>query len=96
MAIVPKAIYEFNTIPNKISTQFFTDMQKAILNFIWKNNKPRLAKEILNNKRISRGITIPDLKMYYIAIVIKPLGIDIETDGSMNRIELKNQWTFDL
>ena len=71
-------------------------MQKAFLNFIWKDNKPRLAKTILNNKRISGRITIPDLKVYYRAIVIKPHGIDIETDGSMNRIELKNQWTFDL
>ena len=71
-------------------------MQKAFLNFIWKDNKPRLAKTILNNKRISGRITIPDLKVYYRAIVIKPLGIDIETDGSINRIELKNQWTFDL
>ena len=50
-----------NEIPIKIPTQFFTDMERAILNFIWKNKKPRIAKTILYNKRISLGIEVAEV-----------------------------------
>ena len=42
MTILPKAIYRFSTILIKIPTHFFSSIQRAIINFIWKNKNSAL------------------------------------------------------
>ena len=71
MAILPKAICRFNAIPIKILEQFFTYLERIILNLIWKSKKSRITKIILYNKEISRDIPIHDIKLCYRAIVMK-------------------------
>ena len=62
MAILLKGIYRFNAIPIKIPSNFFTDLERTIIKFLWKNKIPRTAKTIINNKSASGDITLPDFK----------------------------------
>ena len=68
MTVLPKAIYRFSVSSIKLLKAFFTELKK---NYNLYENTKATNKTNLRKKNGARGITLPDFRLYYKAVVIK-------------------------
>ena len=73
MTILPKAIYIFNAIQIQCNSNYFWHFLQNQNNkkFEWRHKRPQIAKTILRKKNDTRGVRLPDFRLYYKATVIK-------------------------
>lgn len=63
--ILPELIYRFSKSPIKILAIFFVEINKLVLNFIWKNKGTTIAKTVLKKKDKVAEIILPGIKAHY-------------------------------
>ena len=63
VSILPKAIYRFNAIPIKLTTAFFRELEQIISQFVWKYEKPLIAKANRRKKNEAREIRLPEFRL---------------------------------
>ena len=69
--MLPKAIYTFNTVSIKIPMTYFTELEQIFQQFIWNYKRPQIATVILRKKSKGGEIMLPEMKLYYKAVVIE-------------------------
>uniref|UniRef100_A0A8C5QKS0 Reverse transcriptase domain-containing protein n=1 Tax=Leptobrachium leishanense TaxID=445787 RepID=A0A8C5QKS0_9ANUR len=73
MTVLPKFLYLFQTIPITIPSSIFSSLKTIFLKFIWGDNRPRIAYDVLVRPKSGGGLGLPHLELYYDAALLTRL-----------------------
>ena len=62
--------YKFSVIPFRILANYFVNIKKLILKFIWQNEKPKMANRGLKEESKVGRLMLPDSRAYWKATVV--------------------------
>ena len=69
--MLTKTSSRFNAKPIKIPMTYFTELQQIFQKFIWTHKRSHKTTAVPRKKNKVGEITLPNVKLYYKAIVIK-------------------------
>lgn len=85
MVLVPKIHYVLGMLPFTIPIEIFTELERTLLGFLWKDVQPRIALRKLKAPKDKEGVHFPDFQWYHHALLIKQgttwLDTEVETPG---------------
>lgn len=65
MNVLPRFLYIFQCLPIFLTKTFFMSIDRLISSFIWKKQRPRINKSILQRHRLHGGLGLPNFRFYY-------------------------------
>ena len=71
--ILPKVNFYASMLPLPTPPQYWERVQSLVSDFIWHGERPRVRTSILFQPSNSGGLSLPDLKLYYMSFIIRPL-----------------------
>ena len=69
MPVLPKFIYKFNAVPITIPENYFMDIDKLILKYIWRSKRFRLTNTILKEKNKIGKLMLLNFKTYKATVI---------------------------
>lgn len=70
MLILPKLLFQFQTLPISIPVAFFKKVESTFTAFIWAEKRPRIPRSVLVLPKAHRGIAVPDPRRHYHAAML--------------------------
>ncbi len=62
---LPRFLYLFQSIPLFLPKSFFRSINQAVTSFIWQGGVPRIRRSLLQRRKFSGGLALPNLLYYY-------------------------------
>ncbi|KAJ1106700.1 hypothetical protein NDU88_004100 [Pleurodeles waltl] len=91
MVAFPHFLYDLQHYPNPLPSNFFTDLQSQITNFLWAGKAPRVSFVKCRSSPYEAGLGWADVRLYY---WVSPLIVindwfRADKNDSVHRLELE-------